>query len=538
MIENYNDELEILLSDDETSKQESLILSFDGSKSQYLDMEFKLDKLRQKFVDDFSINNLLSLPIEKYVIGFKDNETFCYRIENELKNLGKIHGSTSNKFGIYYGKEGNDTELKYRYPSRFGHTAEEAYQSVIIEIINLISAGEKHNISSIRTSNLTPIFRGKILSTYFPEDYLCIFSEVHLDYFCNKLNLSISKGSDIIDKQMAIIAWKNNNAIMKEWGMHLFSTFLYNSYGKPLKEREIVQSLQAERDQKYPRDFVVPLNISQKKWKELVLNKDVFKEENITLLKRIYRKDNHATTCYELSLEDGVKPQSYISPIVSLGKRIIKECNLNKLERNDGKNVWWRVVFWGRNREDGLFEWKLRPELATALASIYPDLDDDFNNIEERKNDEKLIQDLRNASFSNVQPNFKFTGISKEKVTPNYHKGHKVYPRDRKIAMNSLSHAQYKCEIDSSHPSFLRKNTNLLYTEPHHLVPIAYSDSFDVSLDIEENIVSLCSNCHNHIHYGHDADKLITQLYSERKEHLEKVGIKVSLEKLLEMYGY
>ena len=58
-----------------------------------------------------------------------------------------------------------------------------------------------------------------------------------------------------------------------------------------------------------------------------------------------------------------------------------------------------------------------------------------------------------------------------------------------------------------------------------------------MSLDREENIVSLCSNCHNEIHYGRDAMVLIEKLYSDRKELLESIGITITLGELLEMYG-
>ena len=69
------------------------------------------------------------------------------------------------------------------------------------------------------------------------------------------------------------------------------------------------------------------------------------------------------------------------------------------------------------------------------------------------------------------------------------------------------------------------------------MIPMAFQDQFDVSLDVEENIVSLCSNCHNEIHYGRDANTLIEILYSERKAVLEKAGIVISMSDLLAMYG-
>ena len=87
------------------------------------------------------------------------------------------------------------------------------------------------------------------------------------------------------------------------------------------------------------------------------------------------------------------------------------------------------------------------------------------------------------------------------------------------------------------HKSFIRKSTNQNYTEPHHLIPMAYSDKFKVSLDVEANIVSLCSTCHNHIHYGVGAKDLLTSLYYQRINRLRAVGLDISLEELLQMYN-
>ena len=42
----------------------------------------------------------------------------------------------------------------------------------------------------------------------------------------------------------------------------------------------------------------------------------------------------------------------------------------------------------------------------------------------------------------------------------------------------------------------------------------------------------------NQIHYGKDADVLLRKLYEERKNALASAGIIITLERLLEMYGY
>ena len=112
------------------------------------------------------------------------------------------------------------------------------------------------------------------------------------------------------------------------------------------------------------------------------------------------------------------------------------------------------------------------------------------------------------------------------------------YKRSKKRALNALAHAHYKCEYDNAHITFKRRNSDVDYTESHHLIPMAYSDQFKWTLDTEENIVSLCSNCHNRIHYGEDADIIIKKLFEERKNDLNNAGIEVSLSTLLKMYGY
>ena len=111
-----------------------------------------------------------------------------------------------------------------------------------------------------------------------------------------------------------------------------------------------------------------------------------------------------------------------------------------------------------------------------------------------------------------------------------------IYPRDRKVSLNALCRANFVCEIDENHPSFIRKGTTLLYTEPHHLIPMSYQDSFERSLDVEANIVSLCSNCHNQIHYGENNVSLIESLYRKRKCELDQTGISISLDVLISLY--
>ena len=150
--------------------------------------------------------------------------------------------------------------------------------------------------------------------------------------------------------------------------------------------------------------------------------------------------------------------------------------------------------------------------------------------------DRKLLDDVINEIDSDIPKKPTYTGAPKKKKAPTKVSSSETYPRDTNTALNALKIAEYKCEINSEHPTFIRKKNNLPYTEPHHLIPMAYSDNFDFSLDVEENIVSLCSNCHNQIHYGKDVEVILQPLYEKRKDLLARAGIYIAYAELLEMY--
>lgn len=166
------------------------------------------------------------------------------------------------------------------------------------------------------------------------------------------------------------------------------------------------------------------------------------------------------------------------------------------------------------------------------------DIPDDVSLRINEQADNDLITELRNSRLCNFAEDFAYSGRSQEVRPFTVRDGVKIYPRDRQAAVNALAKAHFLCEADKAHLSFIRKNSDKPYTEPHHLIPLAFQERFKVSLDVEENIVSLCSNCHNEIHYGADADKLIEKLFIERCGDLKRAGIDVSLQNVLAMYGY
>jgi hypothetical protein len=111
----------------------------------------------------------------------------------------------------------------------------------------------------------------------------------------------------------------------------------------------------------------------------------------------------------------------------------------------------------------------------------------------------------------------------------------KAFKRSELKAKKSIILADFKCDLDNSHTSFISKNGKP-YMEAHHLVPLSCQDEFQFSLDVDSNIVCLCPNCHRMLHYGCQINDQLKKLYVKRKKLLEISKIYIEFERLLELY--
>ena len=204
---------------------------FEGNR-QALKKDFKeLERLRSKFVMKFNYDKIKNLAIEKYVVGHGEKDTFCYWLETKLMKLGKIKGGTTadKKFGVYFSRDHNE----YKTIPKWGINGLEAYEEIKRRITELLDAGRKNDIQTIKNSPISPMFKGKILSTYYPNEYLNIFSEKHLDYFIAELGIEDPKLKGEIDKRQYLMDYKNKDSIMRNWSSYEFMKFLYDKIGRP-----------------------------------------------------------------------------------------------------------------------------------------------------------------------------------------------------------------------------------------------------------------------------------------------------------------
>ncbi|MEI2695469.1 MAG: DUF3883 domain-containing protein [Saprospiraceae bacterium] len=199
-----------------------------------------LKDIEHQFVTYFNINKIKNMTVEDYVLGLEKPEkrfNFCYGLETQLKGLGWMVGGTSKKFGFYYGKLSPDTTNKFRYTKLFGNNSKTALAKAKELILDLLEAGKSKDLKRIEANRLSPMFKGKILCTYYPKQFLNIFAKKHLDHFLSILDIATIelKNQSEVWKREVIMDYKKSDKVMKDWSVDIFSDFLYKTFPIPPK---------------------------------------------------------------------------------------------------------------------------------------------------------------------------------------------------------------------------------------------------------------------------------------------------------------
>jgi hypothetical protein len=214
---------------------------FENRREEIIQERKALFKLRSNFIRYFDRQRIMNMQIDEYVIGVGSPNkgfNFCYALERQLDSLGRMLGATAFKFGVYYGRTKSEENDEYRFTQKFGNNYQEAFEGVKQSILLLLDAGEKGDLDVIVRNPLSPMFKGKILSTYFPERYLNVFSPDHLNYYLTQLDLDTKDliHGDAVYKREALVEFKNQDPVMKNWSVDFFAHFLYGEYpGAPPK---------------------------------------------------------------------------------------------------------------------------------------------------------------------------------------------------------------------------------------------------------------------------------------------------------------
>lgn len=160
------------------------------------------------------------------------------------------------------------------------------------------------------------------------------------------------------------------------------------------------------------------------------------------------------------------------------------------------------------------------PHIGMADAA-YLGLDKQTRQIEEDLIDQKLQADVQN-----VLAGRRTASISLR------------YQRSIRESIEALETSDFTCEADPSHKTFISVASGHPFVEGHHLIPLSYQGDFQYSIDVKENIVALCPNCHRLLHYGPNEEKreILLNFLRDRQHSLLQKGIVIDEETLLSYY--
>lgn len=140
----------------------------------------------------------------------------------------------------------------------------------------------------------------------------------------------------------------------------------------------------------------------------------------------------------------------------------------------------------------------------TAIQHMHNDKQDFEEIIRTFIPDEVHLPDLINRENFNVKeasknsPSVRRKRLKKAPQTPNRLKVYSyVYDRNPDVVAEALHRANGYCESCGQKAPFIRASNGTPYLEAHHTEPLS-----EGGLDIIENVIALCPNCHREAHYG------------------------------------
>lgn len=172
----------------------------------------------------------------------------------------------------------------------------------------------------------------------------------------------------------------------------------------------------------------------------------------------------------------------------------------------------------------------LKREIIHYYNTIYGNLEDEITEEQYNSINEKEAKEYKEDAHRNLKYNTILKGTIISKIPA--------------CSKKALVLNEYKCSYDETHTTFITAQNNP-YMEGHHLIRCTkeiaedFYNRFQINIDISNNIVCLCPNCHRKVHYGNRETKkeILTKLYEKQKEKLEEVGIKITLDELFTIYN-
>lgn len=143
-------------------------------------------ELIKYFTNKWTVDKIRNMTLTEYVqVGNKP--TFCHDLEKGTEKLGRIGGRPSDKFGIWRRNKSEPFKTKdlttdgvYGWRTKYGNTAEEAFNTIKTLIIQVVEDSQNQNFSNIDGINLDRWIKWKIAFIYSNLNLFPIYNNLML----------------------------------------------------------------------------------------------------------------------------------------------------------------------------------------------------------------------------------------------------------------------------------------------------------------------------------------------------------------------
>lgn len=134
-----------------------------------------------------------------------------------------------------------------------------------------------------------------------------------------------------------------------------------------IKQKEALMPKIVKRDFKL---YKYGVDINKETWKTILLDQKIVTAGNLEFLLRVYAIGDQVGPL-ELGKEKGFSATyPYKEVMMALGKRIKTALKIEVPVGEDGKPLWWHLLFNGGFKDNTAFEWSLKTELRQAMDEL------------------------------------------------------------------------------------------------------------------------------------------------------------------------
>ena len=184
------------------------------------------------FIKEWPIERLKKMTLNEY--SNSDKETaFIYWLEAITEHTGSIWGGSAFKFGIYRRKntetwaekDMTKTDGVYGWYSKFGNTAEEAFNKVKEIILVIANASINLELEKIDNLELGDAVKWKIAFLYNTENIIPVFTKEMLYRAAESNGLKDAKRKEVSELQKFMFSLKEKETKTLEFSKKIWSQF-------------------------------------------------------------------------------------------------------------------------------------------------------------------------------------------------------------------------------------------------------------------------------------------------------------------------